>query len=66
MREQYEVSAANYTYLDQALHGNRSCGLTPDNAFNIFRPIDDGDYPWLGMIFGLTILAINSWCTDQV
>ena len=45
---------------------NRTCGTTPDNAWHIFRPADDPSYPWPGLVFGLTILATNAWCTDQV
>ena len=67
VRNQFMHSAANYTLLDAALHhNNRSCGLPPDNSFNIFRPVDDPGYPWPGMVFGLTVLALNAWCTDQV
>ncbi len=66
LRFRYMEAAANYTYLDQALYGNRSCGMPVDNAFHIFRPADDGSYPWPGLTLGLTILATNAWCTDQV
>ena len=61
----YMRSAANYTYLDVALYGNRTCGLPREDAMHIFRSAE-ADYPWPGMIGGLTILAINAWCTDQV
>ena len=66
MREQYMQSAANVTYLSQAINGTRGCGMPNPNAFHIFRSADAGDYPWPGMIGGLTILALNAWCTDQV
>ena len=66
MREQYDIAAANYTFRDVSLYGNRTCGMPLDNSWHIFRPADDGSYPWPGMIFGLTILATNAWCTDQV
>ena len=69
MRREYMKSAANYTLSDVAIHGassNYSCGMPLYNAFHIFRPADDGSYPWPGLIFGLTILATNAWCTDQV
>jgi len=59
-------SAANYTILDVALHNNRSCGLPPDNSFHIFRSADDPNFPWPGMVFGLTVMALNAWCFDQV
>jgi solute carrier family 5 (sodium/glucose cotransporter), member 9 len=67
MRDQFMSAAANYTLLDAALHNNnRSCGLPPENSFHIFRSADDPNYPWPGLVFGLTILALNAWCTDQV
>ncbi len=65
MRSQYMQSAANYTYLEQGLYGNHSCGMPRDDSFHIFRDIDS-DYPWTGLVGGLTILALNAWCTDQV
>ena len=66
MENRYMETAANYTYLDVALYGNRTCGLANEHAFNLFRSADDGGYPWPGMNFGLTILATDAWCTDQV
>lgn len=65
MRNQYMSAAANYTFKDMSLYGNRTCGWPRDDAFHIFRA-PDADYPWPGMIGGLTILALNAWCTDQV
>ena len=63
--ERYPYAMANYTYLQQALHGNLSCGVPRQAAFHIFRQ-PEADYPWPGMVVGLTILATNAWCTDQV
>lgn len=37
----------------------------PDDYFTLFKPIDDPDFPWTGMIFGAPILAIWYWYTDQ-
>ena len=65
MREMYMQSAANYTYFNEAFYGNNTCGMPRDDAFHIFRGLDS-DYPWTGLVGGLTILATNSWCTDQV
>ena len=39
--------------------------LTPYWA-NMFRPIDDPDYPWLGLWTTLPIMGVWYWCTDQV
>ncbi|KAK2553959.1 Sodium/myo-inositol cotransporter 2 [Acropora cervicornis] len=33
---------------------------------NMFRPLDDPDYPWLGLWITLPILGVWYWCTDQV
>jgi SSS family solute:Na+ symporter len=35
------------------------------NYFNLWRPFDDPDYPWTGIVFGAPILGIWYWCTDQ-
>ncbi|KAF2361702.1 Sodium/solute symporter [Trinorchestia longiramus] len=45
---------------------NKTCNAPPDYAFNLMRPIVGSDLPWTGIVFGLTILAIWCWCTDQV
>ncbi len=36
----------------------------PDH-FNMWRPSNDPDFPWTGMVFGGTIVGIWYWCTDQ-
>ncbi len=36
-----------------------------DQFFNLWRPMDDTDYPWTGMLFGAPILGVWYWCTDQ-
>ncbi len=33
--------------------------------FNMWRPINDPDFPWTGLLFGGTIVGIWYWCTDQ-
>lgn len=37
----------------------------PEDFFNMFKSIDDPDYPWTGIIFGAPIIAFWYWCTDQ-
>ena len=66
MRNLFIPSATDYSYKNEALFGNHTCGFPPEDSFHIFRAADAGSYPWPGMVFGLTILAINAWCTDQV
>jgi len=33
--------------------------------FNMWRPSNDPDFPWTGMVIGGTIVGIWYWCTDQ-
>jgi len=33
--------------------------------FDMWRPANDPDYPWTGLLFGGTIVGIWYWCTDQ-
>lgn len=42
------------------------CYTPRPDAFQIFRDPITGDLPWPGLIFGLSILALWYWCTDQV
>ena len=42
------------------------CGIPRDDAFHVFRDPVDGDLPWPGLTFGLTIIATWYWCADQV
>jgi len=37
----------------------------PQNFFHMFKPINDPDFPWTGIVFGAPILGIWYWCTDQ-
>ncbi|XP_048370713.1 sodium/glucose cotransporter 1-like [Sphaerodactylus townsendi] len=42
------------------------CYTPRPDSFQIFRDPISGDLPWPGLIFGLSILALWYWCTDQV
>jgi len=33
--------------------------------FNMFKPADDHDYPWTGMVLAPPIVGLWYWCTDQ-
>ncbi|MGF1633383.1 MAG: sodium:solute symporter [Phycisphaerae bacterium] len=35
------------------------------DRFALWRPIDDPDFPWLGILIGSPIVGIWYWCTDQ-
>ncbi|XP_006747753.1 sodium/glucose cotransporter 1 isoform X2 [Leptonychotes weddellii] len=45
---------------------NKDCYTPRADSFHIFRDPLKGDLPWPGIIFGLSILALWYWCTDQV
>lgn len=38
----------------------------PDDHFKLLRPLNDPDFPWLGVLVGMPINSIWYWCTDQV
>jgi len=42
-------------------------GMAKENAdaFALWRPWDDPDFPWLGIVIGSPIVGIWYWCTDQ-
>lgn len=55
---------------DGLLETLNQASLVEDNPsqkqfFNLWRPINDTDYPWTGMLFGAPILGVWYWCTDQ-
>lgn len=43
-----------------------SCSAITPHYRHLIRPYDDGELPWPGMFFGITVSAIWCWCTDQV
>ncbi|NXF74556.1 SC5A9 protein, partial [Sclerurus mexicanus] len=45
---------------------NTTCHLPRADAFHLFRDPITGDIPWPGLLFGLSVLALWCWCTDQV
>ncbi|NXD61587.1 SC5A9 protein, partial [Eolophus roseicapillus] len=45
---------------------NTTCHLPRADAFHLFRDPLTGDIPWPGLVFGLSVLALWCWCTDQV
>ena len=38
--------------------------VSPDH-FNMWRPMNDPQFPWTGLLIGGTIVGIWYWCTDQ-
>ncbi len=43
----------------------RTTVSTNKEAFSLWRPWDDPDFPWVGVLFGAPIVGIWYWCTDQ-
>lgn len=37
----------------------------PKEKLNMFRPMSDPEYPWLGILIASPIVGIWYWCTDQ-
>ena len=37
----------------------------PKEKLNMFRPLSDPDFPWLGILFAAPIVGVWYWCTDQ-
>uniref|UniRef100_A0A8C3QZ70 Solute carrier family 5 member 9 n=1 Tax=Cyanoderma ruficeps TaxID=181631 RepID=A0A8C3QZ70_9PASS len=45
---------------------NTTCHLPRADSFNVLRDPITGDLPWPALMFGLTVVAVWCWCTDQV
>lgn len=65
MVSQFMQAASRDTYIRSHQHGNASCGFPPSDSFHIFRGLDSS-YPWIGLVFGLPVIGIFYWCTQQV
>nr|KAF6465799.1 hypothetical protein HJG63_011210 [Rousettus aegyptiacus] len=42
------------------------CYLPRLDSFHIFRDHITGDLPWPGIVFGISIISLYYWCTDQI
>lgn len=38
---------------------------TPSDFWNLLRPMDDPNYPWLAIVLGYPVMGVWFWCTDQ-
>lgn len=38
----------------------------PKDHMTLMKPLDDPDFPWLGVLLGMPIVSVWYWCTDQV
>ncbi|XP_077165252.1 sodium/glucose cotransporter 1 [Paroedura picta] len=64
MKKYMEAIPSNITIGNESI--NPKCYEPRADSFHIFRNPISGDMPWPGLIFGLSILALWYWCTDQV
>jgi solute:Na+ symporter, SSS family len=44
---------------------NTMIASVPKDKLNMFLPLSDPNYPWLGILFASPIVGIWYWCTDQ-
>ncbi|XP_064104954.1 sodium/myo-inositol cotransporter 2-like isoform X2 [Macrobrachium nipponense] len=68
----YSGLVEKYPYAVASIRGkdalNRSCGQPPEDFMSLLRTTDStkSEYPWTGMTFGLAIIQVWYWCTEQV
>ena len=51
--------------LDKVGGWNKMISDIPAEKLNMFRPLSDPDFPWLGILFASPIVGVWYWCTDQ-
>ena len=69
----FPTAYASYASTSSSVFGSSQPGRNvslcndtiPSNFMHFMRPVTDGDLPWTGITFGLTISATWYWCTDQ-
>src|SRR5215204_5978919 len=54
-----------YLGLDKVGGWDGMIAAIPGEKLNMFRPLSDPDFPWLGILFASPIVGIWYWCTDQ-
>ena len=57
--------ALTYFALDALGGVEQVKNLTSAEHLSLWRPMDDPDFPWTGILFGAPILGVWYWCTDQ-
>ncbi|KAJ6650323.1 hypothetical protein lerEdw1_013393 [Lerista edwardsae] len=63
----YEGLQEKYSHaVPSVIVPNTTCHLPRQDAFHMLRDPVTGDIPWPGLMFGLSVLALWCWCTDQV
>lgn len=59
-------SLSGITYTNLTNMTTKKCLSGIDENWNhVFRPIDDEDYPWIGVVFSLPITCVWYWCATQ-
>lgn len=51
--------------LDKVGGWNAMIASVPKEKLNMFRPLSDPDFPWLGILLASPIVGVWYWCTDQ-
>ncbi|MEO7922263.1 MAG: sodium:solute symporter [Chitinophagaceae bacterium] len=51
--------------LDKAGGWHKMISFIPKENLNMFRPMSDPEFPWLGILLASPIVGIWYWCTDQ-
>ncbi|XP_012984156.1 sodium/glucose cotransporter 1 isoform X2 [Melopsittacus undulatus] len=64
MKKYMEAIPSNISYGNTTI--DPKCYTPRKDSFHIFRDPVTGDMPWPALIFGLSIIALWYWCTDQV
>ncbi|KAM4649584.1 sodium/glucose cotransporter 1 isoform 2-T2 [Amazona ochrocephala] len=64
MRKYMEAIPSNISYGNTTI--DPKCYTPQKDSFHIFRDAVTGDLPWPGLVFGLSVIALWYWCTDQV
>ena len=45
---------------------NTTCGYPRSDSWYMLRNPVDSDMPWIGFIFGQSMVSVWYWCADQV
>ncbi|MFX6118766.1 hypothetical protein ABTE85_21125, partial [Acinetobacter baumannii] len=51
--------------LDKVGGWNNMLASIPREKLNMFPPLSDPEYPWLGILIASPIAGLWYWCTDQ-
>ena len=44
---------------------NTMTEIVGPEKLDMFKPVSDPDYPWTGLVFGVPVVGLWYWCTDQ-